>query len=66
MLKVKELSFENLNKIIVKYKIDTIFHLAANNDNISFDLPLDIFDSNIKVSYNLLEACRKNKVKIKE
>ena len=63
--KVRELTFKNLNKLIKKHDIDTIFHLAANNDNISLDFPLDIFDSNIKASYNLLETCRQNKKKIK-
>lgn len=50
-----------LERIINEYEIDTVFHLAAQtivgtaNRN-----PVSTFESNIKGTWNLLEACRRN------
>ena len=50
-----------LERVLGEYEIDTVFHLAAqaivgvaNRD------PLSTFESNIRGTYNLLEACRRN------
>lgn len=58
---------EKLNQIIKENRIDLVYHLAANNDNISTNSsPLSIFDSNIQGTYSLLEACRNNKETVKK
>jgi CDP-glucose 4,6-dehydratase len=55
-------NFDTISKIINTKKIDTVFHLAANNSNIGAVLsPLTIFESNIKGSWSVLEACRLGK-----
>ena len=46
-------------------KIKTIFHLAAKNTNIGNTLsPLSTFETNIRGSYNLLEAVRRQSKKM--
>lgn len=51
-----------LERAVNEYEIDTVFHLAAQtivgtaNNN-----PLPTFDANIRGTWNLLEACRRNK-----
>lgn len=56
-------NFNNLNKIIKKEKPDIIFHLAAQSIvSISFEKPLQTFETNIIGSTNILETVRKNKV----
>lgn len=55
-----------LERILNEYEIEVVFHLGAQtivgtaNRN-----PLSTFDSNIRGTYNLLEACRRNKELIK-
>lgn len=56
------LKFDILNRIINEYEIESCFHLAAqtivgiaNND------PLSTFESNIRGTWNILEACRASK-----
>jgi len=50
---------EKLSLIINKNKINTVIHLAANNDNIGLvESPIEIFNTNIKGTWCLLEACR--------
>ncbi len=50
-----------LERILNEYEIDTVFHLAAQtivgtaNRN-----PISTFETNIKGTWNILEACRKN------
>ncbi|MCL5290143.1 MAG: GDP-mannose 4,6-dehydratase [Firmicutes bacterium] len=50
-----------LERAINEYEIDTVFHLAAQtivgtaNKN-----PLSTFDTNIRGTWNMLEACRRN------
>ncbi len=40
-------------------EIDTVFHLAANNCNIGVSIsPYTIFETNIRGTYSVLEACR--------
>jgi CDP-glucose 4,6-dehydratase len=48
-----------LEKILVEEKIDTVFHLGAQTQVTQALLsPLLTYESNIKGSYSLLEACR--------
>ena len=56
--------FEKLNKIIKKIKPEIIFHLAAQSVvSESYHDPLFTLNTNIIGSANILEACRKNKIK---
>ena len=50
-----------LERIINEYEIDTVFHLAAQTIvTIANRNPLATFETNIKGTWNLLEACRRN------
>lgn len=55
-----------LERILNEYDIDTVFHLAAQTiverANRS---PLATFETNIKGTWNILEACRKNQPLVK-
>ena len=54
---------KKLNKIIKKFKIKTILHFAAQaNVRYSLENPRAYIDSNIVGFYNILEACKKNKI----
>ena len=51
--------FELILRIINEYEIDTIFHLGAQTIvPTALRNPLSTFDSNIKGTWNILEACR--------
>ncbi len=51
--------FHTLERAINEYEIDTVFHLAAQPlVGVAHRFPLHTFESNIRGSYNLLEACR--------
>lgn len=51
--------FTNIRQVIAQIPFDFIFHLASTNINIGKDFcPLDTFDSNVKGTYNILEATR--------
>lgn len=50
-----------LERIINEYEIDTVFHLAAQTIvGIATQNPMSTFDANIRGTWNLLEACRRN------
>ena len=50
-----------LERAVNEYEIDTVFHLAAQTIvGIAGRNPLSTFESNIKGTWNILEACRKN------
>lgn len=50
-----------LERVINEYEIDTIFHLAAQTIvGIANRNPLSTFETNIKGTWNLLEACRRS------
>ncbi len=50
-----------LERTINEYEIEVVFHLAAQTIvGIANRNPLSTFESNIRGTYNLLEACRKN------
>jgi len=50
-----------LERIINEYEIDSVFHLAAQTIvTIANRNPLSTFEANIRGTWNLLEACRRN------
>lgn len=50
-----------LERVINEYEIDTVFHLAAQTIvGIANKNPMSTFDANIRGTWNLLEACRRN------
>ncbi len=50
-----------LERTINEYEVDTVFHLAAQTIvTIANRNPLSTFESNIKGTWNILEACRKS------
>ncbi|MBU2615116.1 MAG: GDP-mannose 4,6-dehydratase, partial [Elusimicrobia bacterium] len=50
-----------IERILTEYEIDTVFHLAALTIvGVANKNPLITFESNIKGTWNILEACRKN------
>ncbi len=53
------LDFELMLRLVNEYEIDTVFHLAAQTIvPIANNSPLSTFDSNIRGTWNLLEAIR--------
>ena len=50
-----------LERTLNEYEIDTVFHLAAQTIvGIANRNPISTFETNIKGTWNLLEACRRN------
>ena len=48
-----------LERVLNEYQIDTVFHLAAQTIvSIASQSPLSTFETNIRGTWNLLEACR--------
>jgi CDP-glucose 4,6-dehydratase len=55
-----------LERALNEHEIDTVFHLGAQAIvTIANRNPLSTFESNVRGSYNLLEACRRNDKKVK-
>ncbi|MCL4378882.1 MAG: GDP-mannose 4,6-dehydratase [Actinobacteria bacterium] len=55
-----------IERILNEYEIHTVFHLAAQTIvSIANNNPISTFETNIKGTWNILEACRRNK-KIKK
>lgn len=55
--------FEKLNDIIKKYKINTIFHLAAQPIvEVGQTNPIKTFEVNVKGTWNILESARENNI----
>lgn len=53
--------FELLEKTIRSRRIDSVFHLGAQTQvEWAYDDPLTTWESNVRGTYNLLEACRVN------
>lgn len=51
--------FQTLERAINEHEVDTVFHLAAQPlVGVAHRYPLHTFESNIRGSYSLLEACR--------
>lgn len=56
-------NFQLLNEVIKKYKVNTIFHLAAQPIvEIGQDNPIKTFEVNIKGTWNVLECARENNI----
>ncbi len=55
--------FSLVERVINEYEINTVFHLAAQTIvQIAHRNPLPTFDSNIRGSWNLFEACRRSEL----
>lgn len=53
---------QSVNRILNEYEIDSVFHLAAQAlVGVANKSPLSTFESNIKGTWSILEACRLNK-----
>lgn len=51
--------FNFVTRVLAEYEVDTVFHLAAQTIvTIANRSPLSTFDSNIKGTWTVLEACR--------
>lgn len=60
-------NFEQVERILCEYEIETVFHLAAQTIvGIATQSPLSTLKTNIEGTYVLLEACRLHANKIKE
>lgn len=58
--------YSTLEHAINKYETDTVFHLAAQAIvGVAYRSPLQTFESNIRGTYNLLEACRQHAALVK-
>lgn len=56
-------NFERLNDIMKRYKVNTVFHLAAQPIvEIGQDNPIKTFEVNIKGTWNILECARENNI----
>ncbi|MCG3194862.1 MAG: CDP-glucose 4,6-dehydratase [Thermoanaerobaculia bacterium] len=54
-------SFSTLERAILEAEADTVIHLAAQAlVGVGYHAPLLTFESNVRGSYNLLEACRRH------
>lgn len=52
--------FQTMERVINEYEIEIVFHLAAQTIvEIANRTPLSTFESNIKGTWNILEACRR-------
>jgi CDP-glucose 4,6-dehydratase len=52
-----------LERILSEHRIDTVFHLAAQTEvGVGSADPIGTFDANIRGTWNILEACRRQKV----
>lgn len=56
-------SITSLERVLSEYEIDTVFHLAAQSQfACAVRDPVGTFEANIRGTWNLLEACRRQKV----
>jgi CDP-glucose 4,6-dehydratase len=54
----------NLEDVFAKYQPEIVFHLAAQAlVRLSYETPIDTYETNIMGTLKVLEACRKHKVK---
>ncbi|MEA3254466.1 MAG: GDP-mannose 4,6-dehydratase [Candidatus Altiarchaeota archaeon] len=54
--------FSTVERAINEYAVDTVFHLGAQTIvGAAYREPLETFDSNIKGTYHILEACRRHR-----
>lgn len=58
------MDFETVNKIMSKYNIISVFHLAAINGTENFyDFPIEVMDVGVIGCFNILKASKLNNVK---
>jgi CDP-glucose 4,6-dehydratase len=58
--------FASVERAINEYEVDTVFHLGAQAIvQTALRSPLSTFESNIRGTYNLLEACHRHKSLVK-
>ncbi|MES2179819.1 MAG: NAD-dependent epimerase/dehydratase family protein [Gemmatimonadota bacterium] len=56
-------SFDQVERVIAEYEIDTVFHLAAQTQvSVSFADPVGTLEANVQGTWQVLEACRRQKV----
>lgn len=54
----------SLERMLAEYRIDTVMHLAAQTEiSVAMVDPIGTFESNIRGTWNVLEACRRQKTK---
>ena len=54
----------SLERMLAEYRIDTVMHLAAQTEiSVAMADPIGTFESNIRGTWNVLEACRRQKTK---
>ena len=54
-------NYSTIDRVINEYKIDTVFHLGAQTIvGAAHREPLQTFESNIRGTYHILEACRRH------
>ena len=56
-------NFEKVLAIFKKIKIEGVFHVAALHSPVPIDSPFPFFESNVKGTLNVLEACRLQGIK---
>ncbi len=60
-------NFSTIERAINEYEVDTVFHLGAQTIvGAAFREPLQTFESNIRGTYHILEACRRHQEFVKE
>lgn len=60
-------NFSTIERAINEYEVDTVFHLGAQTIvGAAFREPLQTFESNIRGTYHILEACRRYREFVKE
>ena len=60
-------NFSTIERAINKYEVDTVFHLGAQTIvGAAYREPLQTFESNIRGTYHILEACRRHQDLVKE
>ena len=56
--------FDQVERTIAEYEIDTVFHLAAQTQvSTAVADPVGTFEANVRGTYQVLDACRRQKVK---
>jgi len=57
-------SFEQVERVIAEYEINTVVHLAAQTQvSTAVADPIGTFEANVQGTWRVLEACRRQKVK---
>jgi len=60
-------NFSTIERAINEYEVDTIFHLGAQTIvGAAYREPLQTFESNIRGTYHILDACRRHQEFVKE